>query len=599
MTRNYQDRGRPHPLEKICFIPRIFFFWAYEMIRTCKTTAWTQEMNYRLPKYDQVADHKSRILANYQKTKNMLSSIIRAFWKETLTIVLVQFMISFVSNFGIAQVTEAFKLLSTLPLSHNWPNVKRVGLKIMEGSIITIFSTMGSLNFGFYSQRVSLAVRSSLFSIMQDKILSFSTLNSETISQGFIADLIQIDVVFLNSLYFTLFLIFGSIVNLFTSLGFLIYYLGLYQTLIYFGILIGLLLIYYACFKLEAWIRKKYLEAKDKRMSLLRNILENVDYVKINGMENYFCLEMFETREGEIFWIKVTAFLMSFKEGILQLIGSWLPVIIFNVIWLVYPVFDMNLGKFFSFYNYNNSLVAGLTEILSGYNYYLKMMVSIKRINKFLQGDEKKESYVKELTEQDQRSGLALKIFNGNFKWRFGKEKTGGHGGRRRNRLNSERRSEVSGASLLLSNANDSEVDHQESNNLYNEEGFMLRNINLSVRKGEKIGVIGRSSSGTSSLLYAMIGEMIPVGSAKILKRGSMSYLSQGRWLMGGSVKNNILLGKEYDQKLMRGALEAADLLADLDQFTDGVETMLSDNGDSVSGGQRARIALARCFYQE
>ena len=68
---------------------------------------------------------------------------------------------------------------------------------------------------------------------------------------------------------------------------------------------------------------------------------------------------------------------------------------------------------------------------------------------------------------------------------------------------------------------------------------------------------------------------------------------------MGTSIRENILLGKAYDETLMDKALEAADLLTDLDQFPNGIDTVISDSGDSVSGGQKARIALARCFYQE
>ena len=596
-SESRQDRGRPHPMDKMWFLPKILFMWCNEIVKTCRKTPWTQDMNYKLSEYDQVATHKSKITAQYKKSKNLLGTIMMTYWKETLVIMIAQFILSFINNYSASRMSTALKLISTLPLYHNFENVKQIGIEIIISSLLTILSgNIAKSYFQFYASRVSLAIRSSLFAIMQDKIMGFSCLNSDTINQGFIADLIQVDVVYLNGMYSQIFLIFGSVVGLFTSLGFLVYYLGFYQTLMYFGLLIALLVIYYTCYVFEAWIRKKYLEAKDKRMSLLRNILENVDYVKINGMENYFCLEMFERREGEILWMKVLAYVTSFKVGILELIISWIPCMIFNAIWLFFPDFNMNLAKFYQFYTYNKSLTMNLAGILVGYNYYLKMMVSVRRIDSFLQTAEDKKSCVQELGEQDKDFGLALKIVNGNFKWRFGEKQDGGHGKRRANRANSERKSMVSGTSQLLSNVDDSEY---ESFGKDDEASFMLRNVNLSVRKGEKIAVIGRSSSGTSSLLYALIGEMVPVGSAKVLKSGSMSYLSQERWLMGGSVKENILLGKPYDQKLMRKALEAADLLVDLNQFTDGIETILSDNGDSVSGGQRARIALARCFYQE
>ena len=127
---------------------------------------------------------------------------------------------------------------------------------------------------------------------------------------------------------------------------------------------------------------------------------------------------------------------------------------------------------------------------------------------------------------------------------------------------------------------------------------FKLSHINLEIKKGEKVAVIGGSSSGMSSLLYALIGEMIPMNDSKVYKSGSFSYLPQSRWLMACSVKENITMGKPFDEELMRISLEGADLVRDIDQLEDGIETIISDDGDNLSGGQKARIALARCFYQ-
>ena len=597
LLKENREGERPHPIDKMWFLPKILFIWCNEIVKISRKTPWTQEMNYDLPEYDKVASHKSSIVDLYEKHENLLYAIMGTFWKETLVIIVAQFILSFLINYGASLNSDALKMISELPLYQNIDNITAARLIVIEGSIIGVVSDTGNYNFEFYSRRVSLAVRSSLFSIMQDKIMGFSTLNSETITQGFIADLIQVDIVFLNQIYYNIFQIFGSVVGLITSLGFVVYYLGFKQTILYFGVLMGLLFIYYLCYSLEAFFTKKYLEAKDKRMSLFRNILENMDFVKINGLENYFCLEMFEKREGEIYWLKALAILQSLQYAILNLNVMWIPIMIFNAIWLFFPVFNMDLGKFFQFNSYNTQIVSNLFAILTGYNYYLKMMVSVRRIEKFLLGAVEKESYVQELGVQDNDDKLALKMFGGNFKWRFG-ENRGRHGEKKiGKKVGQERKSEVSARSLLT-NAFESQVEGQESNEFYGEV-FMLRNVNLSIRKGEKIGVIGRSSCGTSSLLYAMIGEMVPVGSAKVLKSGSMSYLSQGRWLMGGSIKENILLGKPFEEDLMVMSLEAADLLDDLDQFTDGIDTILSDNGDSVSGGQRARIALARCFYQE
>ena len=261
-------------------------------------------------------------------------------------------------------------------------------------------------------------------------------------------------------------------------------------------------------------------------------------------------------------------------------------------------------------------MITKLSEILTGYSYYLNMMVSVRRIDLFL-GAEDKETEEREdfsVNIGSNSAQFALKIANGDFVWRFDQVWSTGQSD---TALSQERvelrllqtsknkkstfRDEMQEGFIedqLVIEDQESEP-HQTEKKCTKTTGFMLRNINLSIKKGEKIGVIGRSSSGTSSLLYAMIGEMIPINSAKVCKHGSISYLSQSRWLMGASIKENILLGKPYNHDLMQMALGAADLLKDLDQFSNGIETVLSDNGDSVSGGQRARIALARCFYQE
>ena len=322
MDTNRNNRPRPNPLTKTWFLPKILFFWVTPVVNKSMKSPWTQEMNYDLPKFDRVKTHKERIVKHYAETKSLLKAILLAFKKETFTIMIAQFILSVLTNYGLSLTSSALKEISTLPLYDNIKNFQTVGLKLILGTLIGLASRIGGTNFGFLSQRVSLAVRSSLFSIMQDKIMGFSTLNSSTISQGLIADLIQVDIVYLNQLYFNIFLIFGSTVGTLTSLAFLVYSIGFVLTLMYIGVLIVILLIYHTCYTLNAYFRKGYLEAKDKRMSLLRNILENVDYVKINGMENYFCLEMYERREGEIFWLKALALLQGFQFSVLQQIGS-------------------------------------------------------------------------------------------------------------------------------------------------------------------------------------------------------------------------------------------------------------------------------------
>ena len=370
--------------------------------------------------------------------------------------------------------------------------------------------------------------------------------------------------------------------------------------------------VYYTCYRLEAWVRKRYLEAKDQRMSLLRGVLTNIEYVKINGLEGYFCLEMFDRREAELSWVRVLAVLTSLKAGIIQGGCGWAPNIIFNMIWLNYNRLGMDLSKFYLFNSYSSTFQEKLQEMFSAYSYYLKLSVSVRRLELFMNAPEKREENEKELGGvKDHPGSLALSVYNGNFKWIFDEaEKAKTNRKSKKSRKNHKNQAgdeqSVEANTVLLTDANTSSVLSSQLNGKpqptteFPENEFMLKNVNLSIRKGEKIAVIGKSSSGTSSLLSALAGEMVPIARAMVLKSGSLGFLPPLRWILGGSIKENILLGKVMDSGLMESCLRAVDLEEDLEeQFEAGLETVLASGGGTVSGGQRSRIALARCLYQK
>jgi ABC-type transport system involved in cytochrome bd biosynthesis fused ATPase/permease subunit len=113
--------------------------------------------------------------------------------------------------------------------------------------------------------------------------------------------------------------------------------------------------------------------------------------------------------------------------------------------------------------------------------------------------------------------------------------------------------------------------------------------------------IIGKIGSGKSSLLFSLLGEM-RIGDfsrTKVHINSSLAYCGQTPWLMNGTVRENILLNKEFDQEQFDFAVKYSALDIDVENWTLGVEHIIGDDGSSISGGQRTRIALARCLYQE
>uniref|UniRef100_T1GG36 ABC transporter domain-containing protein n=1 Tax=Megaselia scalaris TaxID=36166 RepID=T1GG36_MEGSC len=120
-----------------------------------------------------------------------------------------------------------------------------------------------------------------------------------------------------------------------------------------------------------------------------------------------------------------------------------------------------------------------------------------------------------------------------------------------------------------------------------------LKNITLKVEHTSLVGVIGQVGSGKTTLLKSILGEIfITEGNLKV--GGKLSYASQDPWVFQGTVKDNIVFVEEYDPVRYAEVVKACALLPDFKRFPDGDETVIGERGVTLSGGQKARISLAR-----
>jgi ATP-binding cassette subfamily C (CFTR/MRP) protein 4 len=125
-----------------------------------------------------------------------------------------------------------------------------------------------------------------------------------------------------------------------------------------------------------------------------------------------------------------------------------------------------------------------------------------------------------------------------------------------------------------------------------------LEDINLKVERGKLYIVIGMVGSGKSSLLSTILGELnLLQGSVRV--KGDISYASQEAWVFGSSVRQNILFGQEFDRHRYQKVVKVCALLKDFKQFPQGDQTIVGERGSSLSGGQKARINLARSVYRQ
>lgn len=131
-----------------------------------------------------------------------------------------------------------------------------------------------------------------------------------------------------------------------------------------------------------------------------------------------------------------------------------------------------------------------------------------------------------------------------------------------------------------------------------------LKNVNIVANKGDFICVVGKVGSGKSSLLSSINGQLDALDSkfpsskpSPIQIHGTVAYCSQNPWIMNASVRENITFGYKFEEDFYNRTIEACQLLPDLKILPDGDATQVGEKGISLSGGQKARLALARAVY--
>lgn len=140
-----------------------------------------------------------------------------------------------------------------------------------------------------------------------------------------------------------------------------------------------------------------------------------------------------------------------------------------------------------------------------------------------------------------------------------------------------------------------------------------LNEISLSIKKGQSIGLIGRSGAGKTTLVDVILGLLTPeagdiqVDGVSIYSdirawQNMIGYVPQSIFLTDDTLERNIAFGVPdhyIDSKRLKAAIEAAQLAELVEQLPEGIHTVLGERGVRLSGGQRQRIGIARALYHE
>ena len=597
---------------------------------------------------DKNADQRVNSSANEDKKSSqwtLYTTILKTYQFElteflliSITTTAIQFSTSLFTSSALSIVTKQIDIRNPKILN------ELIFDFLMVAFLDTLRSVINTYN-RFKIQRVGLGVRGSLYSMIQDKVMEFNILADGAVTQGLVTNLVQIDALRASeALQATAYFV-QKLLTPVIAFGFVGSVVGYRLMSISLGAYIAADLLNFVTFYLDFNITKFYLKAKDSRVKLFVNVLANLEHVKSKALENLYSLKLFRRREKEILQLKR----ISGLQGLDRVFSTFSEGFGLAVIFFYFSFWSeekIEYSTFITFLSTFSTITFEIRSCVLSFFDLIKIFVSLRRLDQFFGASHEDDKYDLDRAKDSVKSSgrgstdrfVAVEVRNGEFVWKkSAKEVESGEieylnfeAGKKKNgkKMNKIEQGKVEGAPeneipLLKPNQNIKiaqssenkkklEIDENQpknapKDNKGRQKGFSLHLGSLKIFKGEKIAVIGKNGSGKSSILYALIGEMLPLktpsenpdGRSLVVRDGSAAFLSQNRWLFQDTIKRNILLGRKYNQRWMELALKASELEDDLKKLTKGISTVVSGAAEVLNAVQKARICLARCFYQE
>ncbi|CAE6522225.1 unnamed protein product [Rhizoctonia solani] len=357
---------------------------------------------------------------------------------------------------------------------------------------------------------------------------------------------------------------FSAVFSAPVRLGIALYFL--YQVLgwsSFAGVLV-VLLAYAINYPLARWnisITRQSWKARDHRMSAVSELLTSLRFLKYMGWESRWLTRVKKARAVELAW-RVQENICSV---LIAFIWTWVPSAVVLVAFTSYTLLakePLTVSRAFTAIEVFSQLQGPMSQLPQQIFALLHAYVSMQRIQTFLDEAEVEDwaSSIKRPDEALNTEAVSNEIGfqNASFVWHL----------------------------------NPSEAQDPA-------QSFKLTDITLEFPLGRLTLITGATGSGKSSVLAALLGEMTCVTGQVYLdkRRHAVSYAGQHPWLEHATIRDNILYGLPYNQARYEAVLDACALRPDLKIFPAGDQTEIGEKGVSLSGGQRARCALARAVY--
>ena len=385
----------------------------------------------------------------------------------------------------------------------------------------------------------------------------------------------------------------------------------------------------------------------DERANYLNEMIENIKVIKMNSLTDCYANKIYENKKAELYNnFKYT--LLSIPSTLIANFGRYILLFgVFAALILYYKI-SIGIAAALSIMKIIERIKGSIGYFNLIFRTFSRTEVSINRIEELLLWEEIESSIIHQEVEESNENAIEIK--DSSFFWGFDQitdddiseynkkkeEKLKEDKDNESNKPSSNEESKVNVNKKISENNEESKDEESDVKTL--EERVILKSINLNIKKGEFVAIIGDVGSGKSSLLSCILGDMLFIDQSVIEKykdttldfkdnleetrikidminkerkayadktgrlvtvNGTVSLVEQKPFILNKTIRDNILFGEELCPDRYNHTIKICNLGRDLEILDGGDLTEIGERGINLSGGQKARVSIARAVYAD
>lgn len=545
-----------NPLDSAGLLSFATLWWLHGLLRRGFQAPINEQGVYQLPASDKSHPLQQRFDAAWAEQvertngKEEAPSINVALWhatKDKVGVALVMYALS--ATLTLFQPLVIKSILESIDGESNMFGISSgYGLAVLLGA--SAFCGATFINLGqFMTARAGLNARMIVINSVYQKILRLSATARRTMNSGEVVTLAGVDserVLEAYSIGLWCLISPTMLVAVCILIG---WQMGVWVAI---GVAITSVIIMYGAFVTSKYIgifRRRISKISANRVKLTNEVLQGIRVIKFYAWEDSINETIRQIREEEVALMRKYNYLRLSNAVLMYLAPTFLNLVCFVIYVLLGNTLDVATA--FVILALTNACKMAFSIFANASVAVSEAMTSTKRFSDFLVSGEVEDSEAANEGNRITTEVVApiISLENADFRW------------------------VETGATPTLSG------------------------INLTIQPGTLTIIVGSVGSGKSSLINAILGEMQQVAGIRNV-HGSFAYSSQQAWIQNQTVRDNILFGAPYDETRYNQVVNACQLLPDFEMLEQGDQTEIGERGINLSGGQKARVSIARAMYR-